>query len=261
VFSTRIEAVRVDVLVTDQGRPVRGLQRADFEVRDNGVLQQVDAISFEQVPLNVILALDMSGSVSGERLNHLRRAGGALLDALMTDDQAALLSFTHVIAQGSGLTKDRARLRTALAAAYAAGGTALVDSSYAGLMVGESDVGRALLLVFSDGVDTASWLSPARVLETAKRCDVVVYGVSLAGSQKSTFLRDLSAFTGGRLLESESIRNLSDVFVQILDEFRQRYLLTYSPQGVPRSGWHRLDVRVRGRNVTVKARPGYLGGT
>ena len=53
-FSTRSEAVRVDVLVTDNGRIVRGLGPSDFEVRDNGVLQQVNLVSFEQIPLNVV---------------------------------------------------------------------------------------------------------------------------------------------------------------------------------------------------------------
>src|SRR5215510_1278909 len=55
-FSTKIEAVRVDVLVTDRGQPVRGLGPDDFEIQDNGVPQQVDLVSFDQIPLNVILA-------------------------------------------------------------------------------------------------------------------------------------------------------------------------------------------------------------
>ena len=62
LFSTKVEAVRVDVLVTDRGQPVRGLKAADFEVLDNDVLQQVDLVSFAEVPLNVILALDPGGS-------------------------------------------------------------------------------------------------------------------------------------------------------------------------------------------------------
>src|SRR5574339_30707 len=78
-FSTRREAVRVDALVTDRGKVVTGLGASDFEVRDNGVLQTVDLVSFQQIPLNVFLALDTSASVSGERLTHLQTAGHALL--------------------------------------------------------------------------------------------------------------------------------------------------------------------------------------
>ena len=69
--------------------------------------------------------------------------------------------------------------------------TALVDGTYAGIMVGESDAGRGLLIVFSDGVDTSSWLRADAVLDTAKRADVVVYGVSVVSRLKPEFLREI----------------------------------------------------------------------
>lgn len=119
--------------------------------------------------------------------------------------------------------------------------------------------GRSLVIVFSDGVDTASWLSPASVLESAKRSDAVVYGVEI-GRNRASFPRDLSSATGGRLIEIESTRDLAATFSGILDEFRTRYLVSYSPRGVTTGGWHQLDVRIKGRNATVKARPGYLSG-
>src|SRR4051812_19882225 len=81
-FSTRADSVRVDVLVTAGGRPVPNLMPADFEVRDNGVLQQVDLTSFEQVPISLVLALDASYSVRGQPLQQLQLAGQALLDGL-----------------------------------------------------------------------------------------------------------------------------------------------------------------------------------
>lgn len=259
-FSSRIEAVRVDVLVTENGRPVRDLQPRDFEVLDNGVLQSVDLTSFDEIPLNVILALDMSASLEGDRLEHLQNAGRILLTGLKTEDRAALVTFSHIVVNGTGLTADLERIRKALLEARGSGQTSLVDASYAAMMVGESDVGRSLLIVFSDGVDTASWLPAESVLETAKRSDVVVYGVEV-GRRRAGFLRELSSVTGGRLIEIESTKDLSATFRGILDEFRGRYLLSYSPQGVVSGGWHRLDVRVKGRNVVVKARPGYLSGS
>jgi hypothetical protein len=66
--------------------------------------------------------------------------------------------------------------------------------------------------------------------------------------------------TGGRSIAIESTRDLSSTFVRILEEFRMRYLISYSPEGVSGAGWHRLDVRVKGRGLTVKARPGYFAG-
>src|SRR5687768_6453484 len=73
-FSTRVDAVRVDVSVTDRRAIVRGLSASDFEVRDNGIVQQVELASFEQLPLNILLALDLSQSVAGERLTDLKTA-------------------------------------------------------------------------------------------------------------------------------------------------------------------------------------------
>ena len=65
-FSTQIEHVRVDVLVSNRGRPVTGLRPADFEILDNGVPQRVEFASFDEIPLNVIIVLDASESVAGD---------------------------------------------------------------------------------------------------------------------------------------------------------------------------------------------------
>jgi len=259
-FSAKREAVRVDALVTDGGKVVPGLGAPDFEVRDNGVLQTVDLVSFQQIPLNVFLALDTSASVSGERLVHLQTAGHALLGRLGKDDRSALLTFSHVIQLREGLTSATARVRDALARVQPLGDTALIDGAYAGLMLDPQDGGRNLLLVFSDGLDTASWLTPESVLDSAKRSDVVVYGVSSRGLADAKFLEDLTEVTGGATLKIASTEQLSATFLKILDEFRQRYLISYSPTGVPNSGWHRLEVRVKGRRVTVKSRAGYQAG-
>jgi VWFA-related protein len=260
-FSSKVEAVRVDVLVTDNGEAIRGLRPADFEILDNGVPQTVELVSFDQIPLNVILALDMSDSVAGERLEQLRGAGSGLLAALKKDDQAALVTFSHAVQLGAKLTTDVASVRAALAGAASAGQTALVDGTYAGIMVGESDAGRGLLIVFSDGVDTSSWLRADAVLDAAKRADVVVYGVSVVSRLKPEFLREVTSFTGGRLFEIEKRGNLSATFLGILDEFRHRYLVSYTPRGVGKDGWHKLEVRVKNRRATIKARPGYLAGS
>jgi Ca-activated chloride channel family protein len=264
VFSSKVEAVRVDVLVTDRekgGTAVLGLKPSDFEVLDNGVLQQVDLVSFEQIPLNVILALDMSESVSGDRLDQLRDASAKLLNGLTKDDQAGLVTFTQRVVLGSKLTKDLGGVRNAMTPLDDAGDTAIIDATYAAMMLGESDVGRGLVIVFSDGVDTASWLTDDAVLNTAKRSDVVVYAVSVQSRLKPEFLRELTAATGGRLYEIEKTANLSQVFLSVLEEFRHRYLISYTPNGVEHGGWHKIDVNIKGRKAVVKARPGYLGAS
>jgi len=261
VFSSKVEAVRVDVLVTDRDKAVLGLKPSDFELRDNGVLQQVDLVSFEQIPLNVVLALDMSDSVSGNRLEQLRDASSGLLGGLTRDDQAGLVTFTQRVVLGSKLTNDLAKVREAMTPLNDVGDTSIIDATYAAMMLAESDVGRGLVIVFSDGLDTASWLTADMVLNTAKRSDVVVYAVSVQSRLKPEFLRDLTAATGGRLYEIEKTANLSTVFLGVLEEFRHRYLISYTPNGVDRGGWHKLDVGIKGRRAAVKARPGYLGAS
>jgi len=259
-FSSKVEAVRVDVLVTEDGKPVRGLRPADFEILDNGVRQTVDLVSFEQLPLNVVFTFDMSDSIVGERLENLREAGRAVLGGLKKDDQAALVTFNHEVVVGPSLTADTNLVRAAIERAIPTGNTSLVDASFAGMMLAESDVGRGLVIVFSDGRDTSSWLRPKAVLDVAKRSDAVVYGVSAGLALQAEFLGDLADQTGGRLYKVESTKGLSSVFLEVLDEFRQRYLVSYSPSGVSSDGWHQLTVRVKGRNATVRARPGYLAG-
>ena len=259
-FSSKVEAVRVDVLVTEDGKPLRGLRAADFEVLDNGVPQTIGLVSFEQLPLNVVFTFDLSSSIVGERLDNLREASRAVLDGLRTGDQAALVMFSTTVVVAPGLTGRAGLVQTAIDRAEPTGETSLVDASFAGMMVAESDVGRGLVIVFSDGLDTGSWLRPKAVLDVAKRSDAVVYAVSAGLASRAEFLEELTDQTGGRLFKVESTRSLSEVFLEMLGEFRQRYLLSYSPAGVSHEGWHELTVRLKGRNAVVKARPGYLAG-
>lgn len=260
VFSSRAESVRVDVLVTRDGKPLRGLNPANFEVRDNGVLQQVSILTADELPLNVVLALDLSDSVTGSRLTDLQKAGYGLLNALTDRDGAALVTFGFAVTAAQRLTLDRKVVASALAQPAGGGQTALIDGCFAGLMLGASEVGRSLLLVFSDGVDTASWLTADAVISTARRADVVTYAVVAGDKLRQSFLRDLTAATGGDLLEVKSTTDVEATFLRLLNEYRQRYLLSYTPTGVGKEGWHRIDVRVKQSNVNVRARPGYLAG-
>jgi len=260
-FSSRVDAVRVDVLVTDGGRIVEGLTADDFEILDNGVPQEIDLVSFGELPLNVILAFDMSESVAGSRLRNLRTAGRALLGALHPADQAALITFSHAVVLAADLSTDISRVQAALDDAAAFGDTALVDAAYAGIILGESDRARSLLIVFSDGLDTSSFLDAGLVHDTARRTDTVVYAVSAGIPKKARFLEELARLTGGSLIEVDGRAELGGTFLRVLEEFRQRYLLSYSPREVASSGWHDITVRLRDRNATVQARPGYLAGS
>jgi VWFA-related protein len=262
-FSARRDIVLVDVLVTDRTRPVRDLTARDFELLDSGVEQALDVVSFGEFPVSVLLALDSSASITSAQLEHLRGAGRALLANLARDDEAALLTFADAVTLRQSPTSNIAAVREALDAVRAApasanSGTALVNAVYAALMLPDQGYSRRVLIAFTDGVDTSSWLTAPRVLETARRSDVVAYAVSTGRVAGGSFARDLSEATGGTAIEIGCPADLRTTFLSILAEFRQRYLLSYSPANVPNPGWHPLTVRVKGRRVDVKARTGYL---
>ena len=258
-FSSNTLGVRVDVLVTKGNRYVSALTAADFELRDNGVLQQVDVIDPNDVPLNAVLALDVSASTAGPRLSDLITASHTLLDGLRPADRAALTTFNHAVTPRVPLTGNVSTIKAALSAIEPSGDTGVMDGLYAALMTTQAEAGRSLVIVCSDGRDTASWLDPDEVLEAAKRSNAVIYAVAAGRARRWEALKSLTDATGGYTIEIESSKDLAGEFRKILEDFRSRYILTFVPRGVAEGGFHRLDVRVRRGGLTVKARPGYIG--
>lgn len=276
-ISIRVDDVPVDVLVTVNGKPVGDLTADDFEIFDNGVRQDIQYARLQkQMPVTAIMVFDMSRSVDGEMLFHLRNAASKLLSELKSEDRAALITFNNAVVLGSPPSKDITRLKAALDRVQPDGNSSLIDASYAGLMLTQSISDPTLLMIFSDGRDTMSWLTSDAVLEAAKRSEAVVYAVSTRliinrtilsaeyifesekRMPKKTFLGDLTNLTGGDLINIESTFNLDAEFLNILNEYRNRYLLAYTPRGVKRGGWHSIEVRVKNRSAKVKARPGYI---
>lgn len=94
-FRSGVDVVRLDVSVLRNGVPVRGLTAADFVVTDNGAPQVVESVEVDQLPLSVQLVLDTSGSVSGDRLQHLIAAADGVVTALRPGEYAGLLTFSH----------------------------------------------------------------------------------------------------------------------------------------------------------------------
>jgi VWFA-related protein len=279
LFRATIDAVRVDTLVMDGRTPILGLTADDFELRDNGVLQHIDAVQFGDVPLSVTLVLDVSASVDGQPLAHLKDAAGAAIRALAPDDRAALLTFSQRLWLDAPFTIDRTRLQLAVERVAARGSTNLYDAAYTALMLRDPQAVRSLVLVFSDGRDTSSWLPASAVLEIAKTSDAVVYAVSLGSPEPITdpwhdasarlplglhddvsptqFLHTLADDTGGADFMTSRSADLANRFVEIVKEFKSRYLLTYAPIGVEPSGWHTIEVKLKGRRGKVTARRGY----
>jgi VWFA-related protein len=258
-FRVNIDRVRLDALVTADGRPIAGLAAADFEVLDNGVPQKVD-VATTAGDVTVVLVLDTSGSVEGPRLEQLVKASQAVLGLVGPGDTMSLITFADRMALSARSARDPAALRAALADAQALGRTAMWDALFAGLAFAARDAGRSLVMLFTDGVENASWLSEKQLTESLKRAESVVYAVCPVTFDitSQNRLRKVVAQTGGSLLAAEWSAKLSQQFTAIVTEFRSRYLLLYEPTGVRRDdGWHRVEVRVKGRPAKVQVRPGY----
>jgi VWFA-related protein len=257
-FRAHTNLVRLDVLVVRNGRPVPNLTAADFEVRDNGVLQQIDHISFEKTPLDVMLVLDTSRSVAGETLRHLQEASHAFLDGMAGVDRAGLFTFSESIVIGNDLTTDLGRVHAAIDRVQPRGATALRDAMHAALLWPTRAEARPLIVVFSDGLDTVSWLAPEETTATARESDAVVYGVAIgSAAHEDQVLNRVVDVTGGRLLDAGSSRRLRNVFVEILNEMKARYLVSYYPQPQPGEGWHDVRVTLRRGRGEVIVRKGY----
>jgi VWFA-related protein len=278
VFRSGVDGIRVDVLVMDGRTPVAGLREADFSLVDNGVPQKIDSLEFGDVPLSVVVVLDTSDSLQGFRLDHLKTAATRALTSLTRRDAAALLEFRHELAL-SDYTNDPASLGARATAASAEGGTSLHDAVFAALLRSDSRLGRPLILIFSDGQDTASWLPAEAVYAAARRTDAVIYAVSLKDIRRSgpyvldyaarlplgiapaprgtPFLNHLVAETGGSVFLADTPADIESRFLDVLREFKSRYLLTYTPQGVPHDGWHPIQVTVKRAGAKVSARRGY----
>ena len=263
-FRASVDMVRIDALVTSRGKPVEGLRASDFDVVDNGVAQTVRTAEADR-RFNVSLVLDCSDSVKAGRFRPLVDGVRALLGELGAGEQVALVTFDSRVAVRTKFTAETEAVRLALVGIEPGGATAMNDAVFTALLSTPADA-RALVVLFSDGEDNASWLSGKQVIETARRADVVVcpvvvglVGEGAARPSHERFLEALAAGTGGRVFRAESPATLRASFVKTLAEFRSRYLIGYTPSGVPRDdGWHRLKVGVKGRAADVVAKDGYL---
>jgi VWFA-related protein len=254
-FRAGIEVVELDVSVMKGGAPVAGLSANDFILTDNGAQQELRSVTLEQLPLSVTLVLDTSQSVAGERLQHLVQAGEGVTAALRAGDRAALVTFSHSVDLRVPMTGDMVMIRTALGAMRGAGATSLRDAVHLALELQPHDRSRPLVLLFTDGHDTASWLTEDAVVDSARRTGVVIHVVRV---ESDALLDRLAQMSGGRTWSATSDRQLKELFTKALDEMRARYLLTYTPRNAAQPGWHELKVKLKSGSADITARRGYF---
>jgi VWFA-related protein len=265
-FRSSVAGVRIDVSVMNGITPVSGLTRDNFVVIDNGVAQTIDSVLLEDVPLSLTLLLDTSASMRGDRMNHLIAASKNLIKALHAQDEAALLMFSEPVRLGVAGTVDRAPLLAALERLEPSGATSLNDAVFLGLQLRSITVTdrTSVLLVFSDGHDNSSWLRYSQLLDAVKRSSMLLHIIELLPPEygqvvrPSDLLKELARAGGGRHWAAQRASDLNDLFGKALNELRARYLLTYSPSGVDRIGWHDVKVTLKNARGDVTARPGYF---
>lgn len=298
VFRSGVDGVTVVVSVYRGKQPVAGLTSADFELRDNGVPQQITSISAEKVPLDLTLLLDLSSSVDGPQLERLKTAVLDTAALLLPDDRIRLVAISQVLREVFSLRPRGAAMQ--LDGLAAEGATSLYDG-IAATMMRPSDPGRRQLIVaFTDGRDSTSIIDEQTVKAIARASDAVVDIVvpvfepgdgpttrrlsqrgggtpdSLAGAPNVVAgrgtpgavtddgvpktLSDLVAPTAGRVIALPAHASISGVFKAMLDDFRASYVLRYVAQGVSDEGWHEITVTVKKRGgYDIRARRGYMG--
>jgi VWFA-related protein len=288
-FRASTDMVRVDVFVRRGGRPVTGLQPADFEVSDRGIVQQVVDLSFERLPIDVTVAFDLSASVRGETLARLKEAVDQLESQLRPADQLKLVNFSMRVRRVTDNAGTRAS--SAIAAGAAGGATSLFDTVATLLAAPAPSDRRQLIIVFSDGIDTVSITEPETVLRVASSTTptlAFVLPVTLIPTSSTSFgsatartpaavlsssggtggrvadtaipaiYQQLALETGGTVIRTRG-NDVRAVFSRLLDDFRSSYVLYYTPTAVERSGFHPIDVRVKRQGTfEVRARRGYV---
>lgn len=273
-FKVDVDVVNVLCTVYDKrGALVQNLNRGDFEVRENGKVQELRYFARDtDLPLTVALLVDVSGSVRGWVDTEKDTAAEFLKSVLRPSDQAMLVGFSSTIILWQDLTPNVQRLNAALARLRAvpfrglplAGrpmpGTLLYDSVSSAAREKLATVpGRKVVVIISDGLDNGSVNHAEEAIAAVQISDAIVYGICYnTGFSGCSFLRGLAEPTGGRMFEAGKKTPLSKIFQMIEDELRSQYALGYAPTDRARDGsFRKLQVRVRG-GLRVQARKGYF---
>src|SRR5688500_11008206 len=267
VFRTTNRMVPVYATVVDSsGRLVPGLEQADFSVSDNGKPADVGLFSNEPQPFTAVVMLDTSASMTAN-LELLNRAAEQFLLRLLPVDRAQVGAFNDKIQFSGKFTNDRDELIAALDDLYFGNPTRLNDAIAASLDALERVEGRRVVLVLTDGEDTASKIGFRTVQDRARDEEVMVYAIGLESemfngqrvqrTRPSRDLRKIADETGGGYFELKKTDELSPTFTRVAQELRSQYLLGFAPAALD-GKVHKLEVRMNRPGLTARARKSYV---
>ncbi|HWC77937.1 MAG TPA: VWA domain-containing protein, partial [Blastocatellia bacterium] len=284
----RLEArlVNLNVKVTDTaGRSIRDLKRADFNVLEDNVPQDVSYFEPVASPVNLVLLLDLSGSTR-DKLNMIKRAGKSFVDSLRKDDHVAIAYFTTRFYVASGFTSDRNLLKDRIDEIGNRGGdTAFFDATWTALDLfqGARDTRKAIVIL-TDGVDSSmsegerergSTRTFDELLMRIVEEDTTVYPIYL-DTEYELVVRDrsytheifstarkqlevLAEQTGGALFKAAQIEDLEGVYDLVASELHALYSIGYHSKDTRKEGkWRRISVKVGRQGAIARSKRGYF---
>jgi VWFA-related protein len=266
------------VSVTDnKGKLITNLTRNDFKIYEDDKLQTIGSFSRDaDLPLSIALLVDSSGSI----IEHVKFEQAAATDFFFNTikrkkDRAIVIAFDSTVNVLSDETKDGfsdepERLADAVRRIKAGGGTAVFDAIYLAvqkkLALEEGDR-RKLIILITDGDDTASRLSMTEAVEMAQRHDTAIYTISTnrTSDTKSNskvkgddILKQIVDETGGKAYFPLKLDDLAADFQKIGEELRSQYVISYAPINQILDGTYRkIRVEMTDKKYKVRTRPGY----
>jgi Ca-activated chloride channel homolog len=260
--------ISLQVSVTDKkGRIVPGLNREAFTVYEDGVRQEISFFSDQDTPAAVGVVLDVSGSMTGEKIV---RAGEALRRFIQTsheEDEYFLIGFNgrpQLLLEGA---RGSEAMLARISEIQPHGATALYDTVAFGIeQVERSRLNRRALIVISDGEDNRSRLDSGEVKRMLQEAGITVYtvliGPLLPRSNGGAIMDGLASATGGKSYFPGNAEKMSETFEQIALELRRRYSIGYTPSNFVTDGkWRRIEVKVTPPpgfpRLVVRSRKGY----
>ena len=266
-FKAGTQVVSIFATVTDpQKRLVPGLAQDDFTVFDNEKPQPVVYFDNSIRPINVVVMLDTSGSMT-LNIELLKQAAEQFLIRLLPEDKARVGAFNDKIQFNARWSNDRDQLITDTKNLDYGNGTRLWDAVGASLDELKNIDGRKVILIFTDGDDTESRVRLGTVMDRARAEEVMVYAIGLEsiyfnGQQRVRTkpdggLRKIADETGGGYFELTKASELAPTFTKVAQELHSQYVIGFTPM-VLDNKVHKLAVKMKQPGMTAQARRSYL---
>ena len=262
IFRVDGRLVEVHVTVTDRrGRYSDDLPRAEFTLQDDGLAAPLTSFENQSSAVSLALLFDATGSMQNA-LPPLKSAALKLIGELRPADSVAVYSFNISVTEAQPFTTDKAAAERAVLGIRADGATALYDAM---ARVSHDLAGRAgkkAIVVFTDGEDNQSVLTPAIAAARARAAAAPIYtiaqGAALRQPQLLEQLAGISKITGGLSFAIHEQAEILKVFESVSQDLTHGYLLTFQPSAGKLAGWHHLKVTLLPeKGLTVRAREGY----